>query len=259
MADIDFSIVIPTYNNLQLFQRALESVRCQQDVTYELIVTDDSSTSDISLYIESLNDPHIHYYHNQPGLGAVKNWNHGLTMTTLGKYIILMHHDEAMTGTNYLAYVKYHMEYGTCDVLVSNIEVMVNGKKKPSHFTTSMKRFFLRHPSLLLFANTIGPCACFTFRKEHLQLFCENLHWLVDVEWYFRMLSKRRAYYTPSLVIRSIHGHKNQISQTIDVYQHFEDDRSTINCLYPDNIQVRLILWLNKILIINTKRLLRKI
>ena len=46
-----FSIVIPVFNNLELFRRALESVLQQQGVALEIIVTDDSTTAAI-VYIK---------------------------------------------------------------------------------------------------------------------------------------------------------------------------------------------------------------
>jgi glycosyltransferase involved in cell wall biosynthesis len=49
---ITFSIIIPTYNQLPLLKRALESVLHQQGADYEVIVTDDSNNEDISTYIQ---------------------------------------------------------------------------------------------------------------------------------------------------------------------------------------------------------------
>lgn len=255
----DFSIVIPAYNSLPLLQRALGSVCQQQEVSYQVIITDDSTTDDIRQYIHSLDNPHVKYYHHTQRLGAISNWNHGLEIASSGQYIILMHHDEAMNGANHLAKIKRDMEQKQCDIVVTNIEVHINGNVKSTHFTTWIKRYALRHPSLLFLINTIGPCACFAFRKEQLQPFCEELHWLVDVEWYYRMLNGKHAYYDKSIVTHSIHGHQEQITQNIDIANYFETDRQTITRLHNGNRTIRRMLWFNKILIINTKKLFRKI
>ena len=53
---VDFSIVIPAYNNLSLLQRALDSAWQQQGVEFEVIVTDDSTTTDIAQYVATLGD-----------------------------------------------------------------------------------------------------------------------------------------------------------------------------------------------------------
>ena len=49
---ITFCIIIPTYNQLPLLKRALESVLHQQGADYEVIVTDDSDNDEICTYIE---------------------------------------------------------------------------------------------------------------------------------------------------------------------------------------------------------------
>ena len=246
-----FSIVIPTYNNLELLQRALASALQQQGVEMEVIVTDDSSTSDIADYIASLDDCRLRYCHNQPGLGAVRNWNHGLSMAT-GQYVILMHHDEAMSGEDYLQKVQQLMD-GGADIVVSNVKVYIGDRIKPSHFTTAIKRFILHHPSLLFFANAVGPCACITFRRTQLQTFCDELRWLVDVEWYYRLFKGRNVCYADTLSIHSIHGHEGQITQSLDIVSTFEADRRIVARLHP-KLSVQLMLWLYKALIINAKK-----
>ena len=46
-----FTIIIPTYNNLDLFKSAYSSV-CKQDFKdYEIVVVDDSEDSSISVYV----------------------------------------------------------------------------------------------------------------------------------------------------------------------------------------------------------------
>ena len=54
------SIVLPTYNNLTLFKQALQGIRIQKDVRYELIVVDDSSNNEIENYVSGKKN--IKYY-----------------------------------------------------------------------------------------------------------------------------------------------------------------------------------------------------
>ena len=100
-----FSIVIPAYNQLSLLQRALNSVLCQKEADYEVIISDDSSDDKIERFIQQLNNLDIHYYRHQRGVGAADNWNYGLQMAT-GQYMILMHHDEEMKQDDYLKRVQ---------------------------------------------------------------------------------------------------------------------------------------------------------
>lgn len=252
-----FSIVLPVFNNLELFRRALGSTLLQQDVEMEIIVTDDSTTTDIADYIASLNHPQLRYFHNQPGLGAVSNWNSGLSKAQ-GDYVILMHHDEAMTGQDYLQRVQQLLDDG-CDVVVSDVEVSINGIIKRRHFTTAIKRFFFHHPSLLFFTNAVGPCACVAFKREQMQDFNDKLHWLVDVEWYYRMFKGRKVFFAPQLTIRSIHGHEGQITQELDILRTFEHDKAIILGKYPHHTAIKTMMWLYQHLILNTKKMLGSI
>jgi glycosyltransferase involved in cell wall biosynthesis len=252
-----FSIVIPTFNSLELLRRALSSALQQQGVAMEVIVTDDSTTTDIADYVASLGDERLRYFRNQPSLGAVKNWNSGLAKAT-GQYVILMHHDEAMTGEDYLQRVQRLLDDG-CDVVVSDVEVTINGNIKRPHFTTAIKRFFFRHPSLLFFTNAVGPCACVAFKRELIQDFNNQLHWLVDVEWYYRMFKGRHVIYDPQLTIRSIHGHKGQITQELDIISTFAHDKAIILGEYPHHIAIKTMLWTYQHLILNTKKKLGSI
>jgi len=250
---VDFSIVIPAYNNLSLLQRALDSAWQQQGVELEVIVTDDSTTTDIAQYVATLGDRRLRYRHNEPSLGAVKNWNSGLAMAT-GQYVVLMHHDEALGGSDYLLRVKQHLDDGD-EVVVSNFEVSINGRYKLCRYNAWVKSFVLRHPSILFLIKVIGPCACVAFRRSLYSPFCEELRWLVDVEWYYRLLRGRRFTYDPSILIRSIYGHKGQITLNIDIMQTFRSDRSVLLRTHREK-SVHIMLWLYKALILNTKKLL---
>ena len=141
---------------------------------------------------------------------------------------------------------------GGADVVVSRVEVTIGDRVKPSHFTATMKRFMLHHPSCLFFANAVGPCACLAFRRSQLQPFCDQLRWLVDVEWYYRMLASRSVVYDPQLVVRSIHGHEGQITANLDIRSTFAADRPVVARLHPE-LSVRLMLWLYKAVVINAK------
>ena len=122
-----------------------------------------------------------------------------------------------------------------------------------------MKRFVLCHPSLLFLANAIGPCACIAFRSTLKEPFCEELHWLVDVEWYYRLLKGRRVCYDPQLTICSIHGHEGQITQELDIPQTFAHDKAIVLGKYPHHIAIKTMLWTYQHLILNTKKMLGRI
>jgi glycosyltransferase involved in cell wall biosynthesis len=253
-----FSIILPCYNNLTLLQSALTSILLQKDIDYEVIVTDDSTDNSIELYIQSLNHADIRYYRHQQGAGAADNWNHGLQKAK-GKYVILMHHDEEMAQDDYLKRVSLLMSSGA-DIVISQVNVIVNGhQKKQSLLCRWMKSFICKHPTCLFLMNVIGPCACLTVRREHLQDFNTNLKWFVDVEWYYRMLCGKKFIFDKTLTIRSHHGHQGQITQSLNVMEAFISDKQEILDTYTTNRTLKMMLCLYQHLILRTKHLLRKI
>lgn len=247
LMNINFSIIIPAYDNLELFKTAISSVINQKEANYEVIVSDDSSDTLIETYVKSLQNRAIIYHHNQPALGAVKNWNKGLNMAR-GKYIILLHHDEAFGSNYYLKNIAETMETDI-DITVSDVRVFVNGKRHDHTITKSIKPLFLKFPILLLGINVIGPCACLAIRRDLIEPFKESLQWLVDVEWYYRLLKKSRIARTcPEFYIISNHGHKKQISQNIDIDKARKNDYKELAKLYPHSIWRRIMLFINNIL-----------
>ena len=62
----DFTIIIPTYNNLELAEKAIHSVISQKDVTCKIVVTDDSTDNKIEILCEEINNDNLFYYHNIP-------------------------------------------------------------------------------------------------------------------------------------------------------------------------------------------------
>ena len=113
-------------------------------------------------------------------------------------------------------------------VVVTNIQVEVGGRRKSRLLSNLIKRCSLHHPTLLFACNTIGPCACVAVVHELLPMLDEKLTWLVDVEWYFRLLRHAKVAYLPTCLVRSQHGHAQQITSNIDIMQALRQDQTTI-------------------------------
>ena len=251
---ITFSIIIPTYNQLPLLKRALESVLHQQDADYEVIVTDDSDNEEIATYIQSIDNQSVKYFHHKSAGSAADNWNFGLSKAE-GQYVIVMHHDEALTGSNHLNLTAQAL--ADADVVIADVEVTDDGRKSSrwlSHFT---KKWGIRHPEWLFLQNAIGPTACIAFKNLQQQPFNPKLRWLVDIEWYYRLLKGKRVSICKGCKVQSTHGHAGQISKQLDIMQAFSQDRAIISRIHGND--VRLMLWLYKLLVLRTKRLLRRI
>lgn len=234
------SIIIPTYNNLQLFKYALESVLKQKEASFEIIVTDDSTNNDIELYCSQIKDSRIIYVHNKPSKGAIANWNSGLSLVK-GENVIVLHHDESFISDDFLYRI---------DNLLTNNDIVIHNKlvKQPNGVKKELipefiKKIFIRLKYPILAVNVIGPCACIAFKKEKIESFDERLHWLVDCEWYFRLFKQsRNILYVSSKEILSRHNHEGQITNNIDIERVYMADSQIISKKYNSyliNILIR--------------------
>lgn len=239
------SIVIPTYNNKSLFIKAIRSVLNQDLQPHEIIISDDSSNNSIEEWIKQQNSHLIKYYRNYPAKGAVNNWNSGIEKAT-GDWIIVLHHDEEFGSSNYLRILSSHMD--NSDILISDIRVRENQELRKGRINGYLKRILLKMPASQLIINSIGPCACICFNRRILQKFDNNLTWLVDVEWYSRLLYKaQNNKYDPSMVIISNHGHTDQITSSINISSAHKEDVKYLKKKYKNNLIITFILRFSSI------------
>lgn len=241
---IDISIIIPTYNNLDLFKKSLRSVINQQNVKTEVIIVDDSTNSEINDYLKKINSDKIQYYRNIPSKGAVRNWNYGLTLAK-GMYVTVLHHDEYYEDSAYqLSNLLENKE--EAEVMISKVKVI---RSDNSWYSLSMnkyiKNFILNNfPSVLFFYNFIGPVSCVIYKNSNVFFFNKNLKWSVDVDWYYRLFKNRRIKYFDDYNIISILNHEGKITSNIDVQTEINND---YKYLVKDYIKFPMILLLIKL------------
>ncbi|OPA80162.1 hypothetical protein BVG16_05295 [Paenibacillus selenitireducens] len=89
------SIVIPTFNKVDLLRQCLESIRQYTDVPYEIIVVDNASTDGTREYLKSLGRG-IRYQIEDFNRGFAGAVNKGLMMAH-GKTIVLLNNDIIVT------------------------------------------------------------------------------------------------------------------------------------------------------------------
>lgn len=228
----DISVIIPAYNNLELCKCAVASVLKQKDCRWELIIVDDTPTDLISKWISTLKDSRIRYYHNMPSKGAIANWNFGLSLVNSDS-IVLLHHDEEFANVNLLSDIVDLLK--TYDVVIHNKAVYFGSQLKQERVPLWAKKFVLSNCKLLFACNVIGPCACVAFNKTLYADFDERLHWKVDTDWYYRILSRAKSFkYINQVGILSHPGHEGQITNNINVPEVSKKDVKIINQKYSD-------------------------
>ena len=90
------SICITNYNYGRFIGDAIQSALEQTYKNFELIIMDNCSTDNSEEVIKSFSDPRIRYYKNDKNIGAIRNWNRGLSLAR-GEYITILHADDKLT------------------------------------------------------------------------------------------------------------------------------------------------------------------
>lgn len=83
------SICMPTYNGELFMRQSLDSLLSQDYENFELIISDNASTDRTAEICQEYiaKDKRIRYYRNETNLGATKNFNHLLELSS-GKYFM---------------------------------------------------------------------------------------------------------------------------------------------------------------------------
>lgn len=211
---VKVSIVIPTYEQPDFFNRLLESIYNQTEENFEIIVTDDSRSDSIRNICDSKSqDPRLHYFHNDVAKGSPDNWNAGI-LRARGEYIKIMHHDDWFTDKNSLKHFIALLDKNpSCDFGFSASLNVSLSFAKVHKLNAQFERMMRCNPNILYTGNHVGAPSATIYRRNDI-LFDKNLKWLVDLEFYIRCLriNKNFAFTTEPLI--SIGQHEQQITQS---------------------------------------------
>jgi glycosyltransferase involved in cell wall biosynthesis len=210
------SICIPAYNQTKYLDILIRSIQDQSFRDFEIIVSDDSKTDDVSNYLRKYNfGNQLKYFRNQPSLGSPENWNAAIAKAT-GKYIKIMHHDDAFTNPSALEEMFHFMEsnnydYIFCDTKVENLK---DPDKSRIHRIKNLSKT-IRKPYLIFFGNPIGSPSTSMIKREKFPSlqYDKNYIWLVDMEYYARLFkASSRGNNIPKPLILTYYSSEEQIS-----------------------------------------------
>ena len=185
------SICIPTYKLADHLRKALNSILIQTHKNYEVIITDDTPDSSIEdVYNEFKDQMTIKYYRNDQRKGSPENWNEAMRRAQ-GEYIKILHHDDWFPEKDSLAkFVSMLDRNQKADfAFSSSANFTPDGKLHSIHQAGRYKLFVLRkNPKILYAGNFIGAPSATIFRKKINLYFDPQFKWVVDYDFYLRVL-----------------------------------------------------------------------
>lgn len=222
MPDKLVSICIPAYENLPFLKRLLDSILIQDYPEIEIIISDDSAGEDIknaiALYADKLA---VKYFKNTPALKTPANWNQALDKAS-GDLLMLIHQDDWLNSTDAIStYVKVfeqnpQIDFAFCRSMAFNKD---NAAAMLAHNRKILEKLSV-HPESLLLGNVIGPPSNVMLRKKVSLRYVVPFIWLVDVEYYIRLIQKGYKYYFIDEPLISVGVHDQQT--TAFVHQNKE-------------------------------------
>lgn len=98
------TIMIPTYNQEQYIENAIESALSQDYSNLEIVISDDNSTDQTGIVIKKyLNDPRIKYFRNTKNLGRVGNYHHTLYDLATGEWVVNLDGDDYFIDNEFIS------------------------------------------------------------------------------------------------------------------------------------------------------------
>lgn len=224
------SIGIPAYKKPAYVVRGLQSILQQSYKNIEIIISDDSPDESIKIAIEPyISELAIKYYHNQPALTSPANWNAALDKSS-GELKLLLHQDDWFHDPDAIkTYVTAFEDNPEVDfVFCQNTAIEETGKKVILQARPSLLHTMSKNPNHLLLAQVIGPPSNTMLRSRVNTRYDEKFIWLVDVDYYVRILKK---------------GHKYKYIQKHLVSIGIHEDQTTVFCRTNDTIILKENTW----------------
>lgn len=210
------SICIPAYKHPHFLKRCLDSVLEQDFSDYEIVITDDSPDNTLQKLVSATyNDDRIRYYKNEKPLGSPRNWNEAIRKAQ-GEYIKILHHDDWLASPQSLKkYVAMFDNNPDVNIAFSGCcDVKENGDKKIHTASSSFLKKLGKEPETVYRGNQLGAPSVCVFRNRRNYLFNPHLIWLVDTDFYIRVIAENGKFiYSPELLV-NIGISEHQITQS---------------------------------------------
>jgi glycosyltransferase involved in cell wall biosynthesis len=200
------SVCIPTYLGAVFLADSIDSVLQQTYPDFELWVLDDNSPDETQTLVARYTDPRIKYLRNVTNLGPQGNWNRCLELAQ-GKYYKLLPHDDLLAADCLEQQVtvleadqagEIALVFGSRQIIDPGGRVLMT-RGLPGAKAGRVAALDLIRRAVRAGANPIGEPGNGLFRRELINkvgLYDASHPYLVDMDYWFRVLMHGDAYYT---------------------------------------------------------------
>ena len=204
------SILIPTYEGARHIRPAIDSVRAQDGVDWEIIVTDDKSRDGTAEIVAAYADPRIRVERNPANLGPEGNWNRALALAR-GTYIKLLPQDDLLQPGSLAAQVavlagdcdeRVALAFGAREIIDDGGRVLARRGLKGVP-TGRIAAATLRRACVRRGTNVIGEPGAVLFRRSLAQRiggFDGQQGYVIDLDYWLRLLAHGDAWYSDATV-----------------------------------------------------------
>ena len=192
-----FSIIIPTYNSAQTLSATLESIICQTEKDFEIVIVDADSTDATLKMIEEYNGKYNNIkWTSERDKGIYDAMNKGAA-SAAGEWLLFLGSDDTLYDCHVLNDVYNTISKNTVDILYGNI--IINGETGWGYDKQVYDKEFTL--SKLLQKN-IAHQAIFYSRKVFQKVGAYNLKYKIcaDYDFNLRVASRYKMYYLDRII-----------------------------------------------------------
>ncbi len=224
------SICIPAYRQIDYLRNTLHSVKVQSFDDYELIISDDTPDNSVQKLVASFEfDNRLQYFHNSVPLGSPENWNAAVRYAK-GRYIKLLHHDDRLAHADALSkFVRMLDEHPEANFAFSAslVESAATTRTRVHCPTKDQLAAISSEPAKLFLGNVIGAPSATIYRNGLGIEYDRRMKWLVDVDFYIRVLEiNPQLIYTSEVLVVTTSDANHQITKAcennaeLELYEH---------------------------------------
>lgn len=137
-------VYITTYNRIEYFKLAIESILNQSISNFDLTILDNCSNDGTEQYVYSLNDTRIKYIRHSKNIGGIGNISYAFNHCGDSEYFVVVHDDDVL-HKDFLAKELAYMENNKDCVAVSSLANTIDGDGKLIYIAKNWEKKYTFH------------------------------------------------------------------------------------------------------------------